>query len=60
MEFIDLSVYIHPPEVQVTEVYPLSGPIEGGTLITVLGSGFLAENPPFCQFGNLLEIEAKV
>ncbi len=60
VELIDLGVYVHPPEVHVTEVYPLSGPMEGGTLITVLGSRFRAEHPPFCQFGDLLEVEAEV
>ncbi len=60
VELIDLGVYVHPPEAHVAEVHPLSGPVEGGTLISVLGSGFLAEQPPFCQFGDLLEVEAKV
>ncbi len=60
VELIDLGVYIHPPEVHITEVYPLSGPVEGGTLITVLGSRFLAEHPPFCQFGDLLGVKAEV
>ncbi len=60
VELIDMGMYVHPPEAQVTEMYPLSGPVEGGTLISVVGSWFVAEHPPFCQFGDLLEVQAKV
>ncbi len=60
VEFIELGVYVHPSEAHITDVYPLSGPVEGGTLVSVLGSGFLVEHPPFCQFGDFMEVEAKV
>lgn len=39
------------PDVAVSGVYPLTGPEEGETAVTITGPGFLGLEPVVCEFG---------
>ena len=43
--------FLDPAEVSISSIAPLGGPAEGGTLVTLRGTGFVDRGGVFCRFG---------
>jgi len=46
------SAYTFYPQASVTSVSPSSGPVHGGTIVNVFGTGFVNNTVHSCQFGD--------
>ena len=58
-QFTGLDVqYQYYEPLQVTNVLPTTGPVDGHTVVTVYGSNFIGSMPLLCAFGTTIQVSA--
>ena len=55
----NLSIY-YVPNLSITEVYPSFGTVDGGTIVSVYGTGFFEGDDLWCDFGAAGSMTAKL
>jgi hypothetical protein len=57
MEFsTDAVIFQYTDELQISELVPASGPLNGDTLVTINGANFVPSNQLSCRFGQMYAV----